>query len=691
MTFAPGGDLFIAEQGGRLKVNIAATGETHQLIKLDVDSAGERGLVGIALSPEFPAEPFIYLYYTVPPIPGLTTKSHNRISRFTFDNNTLIPESEHVILNLDNLGDNKNHNGGALEFGKDGKLYIAVGDAGSSANAQNLDRYFGKILRLNPDGSVPVDNPFSSSPQIRRYFWAYGLRNPFTLAKDPRSTMLIANDVGLKDFEEIDDITEGGNNYGWPLAEGFSADPAFTNPLYAYAHGIGDGVGCAITGGTFFSPDHTNYPSAFYNKYFFLDFCQRWINYVDLKSLPAQRHSFATLMSSQAVCLIAGPDGNLYYLSRSANVVYKISYDLPTAPYITEQPADVSLLEGESLNLFVRASGTAPLSYQWQRNGVDLPGATSEVLTIPSVTPSDSAAFVVRVSNSAGFVESVAAQVRVTTVYTPPTAEVITPVTGDLFVAGERVFFSGSGHDKQEGSLSSSAFHWFVNYRLPDTVITVTGFDAVVNGSFVPAVNERISPNGWYEIILVVSDSTLLTDSDTLEVHPRLSSIEIRTVPPGLAVTFDGVVTEGVRASVVGSAHRVGTISPQYHGTTEFVFRAWEPAIQDSVVLTTVAPQVISAFFDVVLGLPESQFPGLTVYPNPASSDTCVSLNETLMAGLSITVYSSLGGVVWSGEPEVRADGGKVCIPTTSWSAGVYLVRVTLGAGRIEQARLVVR
>src|SRR4029078_1142030 len=139
-------------------------------------------LLGIAFDPAFATNNFVYVYYTVPIEPR-----HNRVSRFTANGDVALPGSETILLELDNLSTASNHNGGAIHFGPDGKLYVAVGENANSANSQTLANRLGKILRLNPDGSVPSDNPFVNVVGANGAIWALGLRNPFTFAIQPGS------------------------------------------------------------------------------------------------------------------------------------------------------------------------------------------------------------------------------------------------------------------------------------------------------------------------------------------------------------------------------------------------------------------------------------------------------------------------------------------------------------------------
>ena len=178
MKFARDGRLFIAQQSGKLRVVQNGTLLATPFLTVSVNSSGERGLLGIAFDPNFATNRFVYVYYT-----ATRPVIHNRVSRFTANGNVAVPGSEVVLLNLNPLSSATNHNGGAIHFGNDGKLYIAVGDNVNGANAQTLGNLFGKILRLNRDGTIPADNPFfAQASGVNRAIWARGLRNPFTTA-----------------------------------------------------------------------------------------------------------------------------------------------------------------------------------------------------------------------------------------------------------------------------------------------------------------------------------------------------------------------------------------------------------------------------------------------------------------------------------------------------------------------------
>jgi glucose/arabinose dehydrogenase len=324
MEFAPDGRLFVAEQRGTLRV-VKAGGTLATFLNISgrVDSAGERGLLGVAFDPNFSNNHYVYLYFTH--MATSTTLAHNRVIRVTANGNRVREGSEELILRLNNLSSATNHNGGAIHFGRDGKLYVGVGDNANGANAQSLRNLKGKMLRINKDGTIPQDNPFyDRATGTNRTIWALGLRNPFSFAIQPHTHKMFIDDVGEARWEEINRGVAGAN-YGWPRYEGPESDPRYRNPVFAYRHGSTNTTGCAITGGAFYNPTTRQFPSSHVGDYFFADLCSGWIR--ELDSATGAVSGFATGLS-RPVDLKVSKSGSLYYLSRGggAGSVGKIRY-----------------------------------------------------------------------------------------------------------------------------------------------------------------------------------------------------------------------------------------------------------------------------------------------------------------------------------------------------------------------------
>jgi glucose/arabinose dehydrogenase len=324
MEFAPDGRLFVAEQRGTLRV-VKAGGSLATFLDISgrVQSAGERGLLGVAFDPGFSNNHYVYLYYTQKATG--TTPAHNRVIRVTARGDRVVTGSKKLILRLDNLSSATNHNGGAIHFGEDGKLYVAVGDNANGDNAQSMRNLKGKILRINKDGTIPRYNPFYNRATGRnRAIWALGLRNPFSFAIQPHKGKVFINDVGEQTWEEINRGVAGAN-YGWPRYEGPESDPGYRNPVFAYRQGSTKATGCAITGGAFYNPTTRQFPRGYVGDYFFADFCSGWVRRLDAATGGVT--GFATGLS-MPVALKVSKGGSLYYLSRGdgAGSVGKIRY-----------------------------------------------------------------------------------------------------------------------------------------------------------------------------------------------------------------------------------------------------------------------------------------------------------------------------------------------------------------------------
>jgi glucose/arabinose dehydrogenase len=581
MAFAPDGRLFVCEKGGALRiVTPAGVLLPTPFMTLTVNTPGEQGLLGIAFDPQFASNGYLYCYYSVP---GAAV--FNRISRFTANGDVVVPGSEVPIMDLDPLP-TAFHNGGALHFGADGKLYVAVGENGLQNNAQSIANRLGKILRINSDGTIPSDNPTSfpgipgTTTGANRAIWCVGLRNPFTFAIQPGTGRMFINDVGAAVWEEIDDGI-AGSNYGWPTTEGDfnpATYPNFRRPLHSYTHdGVtqGSSTGEAICGGVFY-PASGPFPAAYHGMYFYADLTNNWIRVLD----PATNASslFATALQT-TVDLDVGPDGALYYLSHNGSRVGRIAYVAPgTAPSITLQPTDRTVGAGQSTTFSVSASGTAPLAYQWQRDTVDLAGETSADYTLVSAAPGDDGAqFRCVVSNGFGSATSSAATLTVTS-NQPPTATLVNPPAGATYTAGDVIVYGGTGSDPEDGTLPAGSFTWRVDFHhhthahpfVPDTTNATGGQFAI------PTVGETDS-DVWYRIHLTVTDSGGLTHTTYRDILPVVASVTLETNPPGLEITLDGTPQTGpiLFDGVAGLTRTLAVASPQNLGGTTYTFVSW--------------------------------------------------------------------------------------------------------------------
>ena len=226
LVFTPDGEALVSERDSSRLLSIDSSGNVEELQRLPENGTGEGGLLGIALSPNYESDGYIYAYYT--------TDTDNRVTRFR-----LGEDPEPILTGIPVL---TYHNGGRIAFGPDGNLYVGTGDAGDTSNSQDLNSLGGKILRVTPDGDVPADNPFSNSP-----IYSYGHRNVQGLAWD-EGGQLYATEFGQNRYDEVNRIQPGGN-YGWPAVEGeggFFASGEYIDPIATWATSEASPSGAAI-------------------------------------------------------------------------------------------------------------------------------------------------------------------------------------------------------------------------------------------------------------------------------------------------------------------------------------------------------------------------------------------------------------------------------------------------------------
>jgi glucose/arabinose dehydrogenase len=319
LAFAPGAqnDIFVVEQAGQIWRASLAGGNPQLFLDLRdrVLAGGEQGLLGLAFDPEFPDNGWLYVNYTA------GNPRRTVVARFAVAGGSADPDSESVLLSFEQPF--SNHNGGDLQFGPDGMLYIASGDGGSGNDPQNhgqrLDTVLGKILRIRPDGSIPGDNPFVGEAGARPEIWAFGLRNPWRTRFDRATGELWAADVGQSAREEINLIVRGGN-YGWAVCEGTLCDgdppPDHILPLFEYSHDQG---ARSVTGGHVYRG--TAIPGL-QGRYVFADFVSGdvWALAEQDGGLIAVELGTVRLPSTFG----EGPDGELYIASYGEGVVLRI-------------------------------------------------------------------------------------------------------------------------------------------------------------------------------------------------------------------------------------------------------------------------------------------------------------------------------------------------------------------------------
>jgi glucose/arabinose dehydrogenase len=564
MEFAPDSRLFVAEQAGKLRVVKDGVVLPTPFLTVSADSFGERGLLGVAFDPNFTTNRHVYVYYTA------MATGQNRVSRFTASSanpDVADPDSELVILG-DIVNSSGYHNGGAIHFGSDDKLYVAVGDDSTSANAQSLGTLAGKLLRIDPSSFpniIPPDNPFVAEPGARGEIWALGLRNPFTFAVEPGTGKIHINDVGALTWEEIN-LGRAGANYGWPTCEGVCLNSSFVGPIYAYNH---NGGNASITGGAFYHG--SQFPAEFIGSYFFGDFINGFIRRLTPDNQVVE---FATSAKSP-VDLKIGPDSSLYYLSLFDVAVYKIAFVSTgnRTPIAVASATPTSGLAPLRVN-FSGAGSSDPdgdiLRYIWDF-GDGSPTQEGSTVTHTYLRDGPFRA-VLTVDDGRG--GSASAGVSIT-VGNPPAANITEPVGGTTYNAGDSIYFAT---DAEDGTLPPDAFSWTILFHHLDHTHPFLGpLDGVMNGSFTIPNTGETDHRVWYRIYLAVKDSSGLTNVATRDVVPNKTTMTLEAEPSGLQLTLDGqpVTSPHSVVGVVGMMRTLGAPTPQNQGDEMYEFVSW--------------------------------------------------------------------------------------------------------------------
>jgi aldose sugar dehydrogenase len=306
LVFAPDGRLFFSEVfTGNVRV-AERVGDRGRLLErpfvsLEIAKGAEAGVLGLALDPDFEHNRWVYLYYSEPdPDRRDRVPKRNRLVRYTEQGN--LGTEVTVILDDIDIAREGRHNGGRLLFGPDGKLYVTVGNAQDRSHSQDMNRPNGKVLRINPDGSIPDDNPFAGSP-----IYALGFRNPFGLAIQPGTGSVWVTENGGVSNDEVNLVRPGGN-YGFPTYEGIGNDPRFVDPVWeSGSQTIGP------TGLTFYTGDQL---PQYRGDLFFCAINTGILTRLRLTG-PAGDHAEAAedVTRDCRLDVTNGPDGALYYAS----------------------------------------------------------------------------------------------------------------------------------------------------------------------------------------------------------------------------------------------------------------------------------------------------------------------------------------------------------------------------------------
>ncbi|MEO8609408.1 MAG: PQQ-dependent sugar dehydrogenase [Chloroflexota bacterium] len=500
MAIAPDGRIFVLEQQtvtlsggateGRGYVRVVKNGAllpTPFVTINNIDLRGEHGLVGLVFDPNYTVNGYLYLFFTKPTTPSLA--AHNEVWRYTAS-----PPSSDVaqtnsgirVIQFPSII-NTVHIGGSMHFSPlDGKLYIGIGDDLTGGDrAQHVNDFRGRFMRytINPDGTydAPADNPWYSTADntISKGTFAMGFRNPYQFAIQPGTGRIFANEVGESTYEEIDQV-QSGKHYGWKFCEG-PCNPTnvlYTNPIFYYTHGkTANNQGCAITGGTFYNPTNANFPAAYTGKYFFNDYCNNWIRYIDPAS-PSTSTLFATNLYPSTVAMAVSANGSLYYLARGTSSsdgrLLRIDYAPSAAPTFSDPPTSKTVTAGQKATFTCSAAGASPIAYQWQRQSpgaadfVNISGATGTSYTTPvtTIAGDNGARYRCQGTNANGSSFSPYAVLTVV-LNQPPTVSISVKINGSTarrtWLLGDTVSFTITATDAVDGAIPNSSLTWSVD------------------------------------------------------------------------------------------------------------------------------------------------------------------------------------------------------------------------------------
>ncbi|MFE2589766.1 PQQ-dependent sugar dehydrogenase [Streptomyces anthocyanicus] len=316
----PQDTVWIAERAGTVRVlGDDGLGEPVLDISDETTTDGERGLLGLAFD-----ERFAHLYLSYTDLEGTST-----VDEFAVQDGTVREDTRRTVLTQEQP--ESNHNGGAITFGPDGYLYIALGDGGGGGdpqgNGQKLDTLLGKLLRIDPQGgapyAIPEDNPFADDPDARGEIWSYGLRNPWRFSFDAGSGDLLIGDVGQSDWEEIDwapASSPGGENYGWSQMEGThpfrgGTEPAnHVPPIHEYDR---TGLGCSVTGGYVYRGEAV---PGLAGQYVYSDYCDGTLRSLEIEDGRVTGEHDLGVNGGEVVSFAQDGDGELYVLAIGGTV-----------------------------------------------------------------------------------------------------------------------------------------------------------------------------------------------------------------------------------------------------------------------------------------------------------------------------------------------------------------------------------
>lgn len=699
IQFGPEGRIYVAEKFGAIKV-IGEGGAVTTFGSLAVNGDFEQGLLGMVLDPDFGTNGYIYVAYTRP------DGDFNRVSRITADPAnplTMLAGSEKVLL--DGMPSPTGiHEMGELQIGRDGKLYVAVGDGAiDSQTSGRLDTLSGKILRINLDGSVPEDNPFVGQSGARPEIWAYGVRNPFSSSVQPSTGRHFFGDVGQDDWEEINELVKGGN-YGWTQCEG-RCQPArtgYVDPVYQYSHHSGEVVGRSVTGGAWY--ESGMYPPEFDGDYLFADYTSGWIKSLD----PATGQVQGVLSDTPGIVnLEVGPDGLLYYaridVTTGTGSINKLLHGAPPpAPggdelkvYAAGSPAggvgptmeilvddvvvathsDVrgdygarqfveyvhvdagtltpdrvtirftndAVIGGEDRNLHVDRIVIGGRTYESESPDTFTTGSWS---ADTGCEPGHKQSETLSCGGYFRYASGAEADRK-------PAASIETPVAETHYSGGQVIDFSGTGTDAEDGTLAAERLSWNVVFHHDTHAHPFLSFPETDRGSFAIPTSGETSADTFYRLNLTATDSAGQTTTVSRDIFPNVVRLTLDTDVAGLGLELDGQPKQAphVFDAVVGMTRVIGAPAEQTLDGQTYDFVSWSDGGSASHTIST--PAEATTYRATYEPRGESSVP-----PAPAGTVVKVYAAGSPAGGQYPTMEIQIDGATVGTFPDVRGDYG---------------------------------
>jgi glucose/arabinose dehydrogenase len=595
MAIAPDGRIFVTQRTGLLRVVSNGVMLPTPALTVPVDStSGERGLLSIALDPDFLINGWIYLY-------SMTPQPRGRIARYTMVGDVADPASQTILW--ENSGaPGSMHQGGGMAFGPDGKFYFAVGDQGTGGNSQDLSNELGKIMRIAKDGSIPSDNPFLGVAGARPTLFAYGARNPFRMVVHPTSGAMWYSDVGgnaATAFEELNRISPGAN-YGWPGQEGtacfVSSCAGITFPTWSYQHSdpaysIVTGGGCIVAGAFYVG---TQFPAEYQGNLFVGDYGNRWMRRL-IFDASGNNVVAAPVFDPQPaagplVDIDVGPDGALYTLTygtgsgvgAESSRIARISWTGSNLPPLAVATAtNVAGLDPLTVSFQGSASSDpdqtpAALTFAW-----DFGDGTGSTQADPLHTYLVQGAYEARLTASDGANSTTSAPILVR-VGTPPVVQLDVPAATGLYRAGDVIQFSGAATDVEDGALTPSALTWQVLLvHLAHTHPHFGPTSGIASGSFQIPISGHEPADTHFQIRLIARDSSGLESERTIDLHPSIAPVVFTTKPQGIPLVVDGAPqpTPYPFDGLAGYQHALEAPATRQVGGTLYAFRRWSNGV----------------------------------------------------------------------------------------------------------------